>query len=49
MANETSPKRCSSTILEKRKRSLAHSSDDEVGLQTTIVFKVWAYLNFFHS
>jgi hypothetical protein len=27
---ETSPKRCSSTILEKRKRSLAHNSDDEV-------------------
>lgn len=28
---EISPKRCcSSTLLEKRKRSLAHSSDDEV-------------------
>jgi len=25
-----SPKRCSSSFLEKRKRSLAHNSDDEV-------------------
>lgn len=31
--DERSPKRCSSsTFLEKRKRSLAHSSDDEVSL-----------------
>lgn len=29
--DERSPKRCSSsTFLEKRKRSLAHNSDDEV-------------------
>lgn len=28
--DDTSPKRCSSSFLEKRKRSLAHNSDDEV-------------------
>lgn len=32
---DTSPKRCSSsTFLEKRKRSLAHNSDDEVSCRS---------------
>lgn len=35
---EISPKRCcSSTLLEKRKRSLAHNSDDEVGFLLLIL------------
>lgn len=36
---DASPKRCcSSTLLEKRKRSLAHNSDDEVKFNFCFVF-----------
>lgn len=31
--NEQSPKRCSTTVLENRKRSLVQSSDDEVSIE----------------
>jgi hypothetical protein len=45
-SDEFSPKRCSSsTFLEKRKRSLAHNSDDEV-LTYSIVFVISDELSF---
>lgn len=36
--DDKSPKRCSSsTFLEKRKRSLAHNSDDEVNIEKSAI------------
>lgn len=44
--DEFSPKRCSSsTFLEKRKRSLAHNSDDEVIYLSSLTFLfIYIYL-----